>query len=87
MNLNYLRNQKITAFTIDYLMWHHFGKRVDESNPDIVRQYRSFFNNLPNPGNLAAFVESYLKLVFFFIFHFKSNNNNTFKSNSNCIFT
>jgi|UniRef100_A0AC35G154 pimeloyl-ACP methyl ester carboxylesterase len=60
MNLKYLRSQKMTAFTIDYLMWHHFGKRMDESNPDIIRQYRSFFNNLPNPGNLAMFIESYL---------------------------
>jgi pimeloyl-ACP methyl ester carboxylesterase len=60
VNVNYLRSQKMTAFTIDYLMWHHFGKHLNESNQDIVRQYRCFFNNLPNPGNLAAFVESYL---------------------------
>lgn len=51
----------MTAFTVDYLMWHHFGKRLDECNPDIIRQYRAYFQNHPNPKNLAAFIESYLK--------------------------
>ena len=61
MNMHYLRNRGMTSFTVDYLMWHHFGNHIDENNIDIVRQYRSFFANLPNPGNLAAFIETYLK--------------------------
>uniref|UniRef100_A0AC34Q773 Uncharacterized protein n=1 Tax=Panagrolaimus sp. JU765 TaxID=591449 RepID=A0AC34Q773_9BILA len=60
VNINYLRSQKMTNFTVDYLMWHHFGIRQEEGNQDIMRQYRSYFYNLPNPGNLAAYIESFL---------------------------
>uniref|UniRef100_A0A7E4ZUN5 NDRG3 n=1 Tax=Panagrellus redivivus TaxID=6233 RepID=A0A7E4ZUN5_PANRE len=60
MNINYLRSNRVTNFTTDYLMWHHFGTRLDECNPDIVHQYKAFFYNLPNPTNLAAFIESFL---------------------------
>ncbi|TKR62481.1 hypothetical protein L596_026433 [Steinernema carpocapsae] len=60
VNMNYLRSKGMTAFTVDYLMWHHFGKRLDECNPDIVRQYRAYFQHHPNPANLASFIESYL---------------------------
>ncbi|PIO67156.1 hypothetical protein TELCIR_11109 [Teladorsagia circumcincta] len=41
-------------------MWHHFGRRLDECSPDIVRQYRVYFQHLPNPTNLAMFIESYV---------------------------
>lgn len=54
----------MTAFTVDYLMWHHFGRYTSELNPDIVRQYRAYFQNHPNPRNLALFIESYLKYGF-----------------------
>ncbi|KAK6023088.1 Ndr family protein [Ostertagia ostertagi] len=40
MNLRYLRGSGMNTFTVDYLMWHHFGRRLDECSPDIVRQYR-----------------------------------------------
>uniref|UniRef100_A0AC35TRZ5 Protein NDRG3 n=1 Tax=Rhabditophanes sp. KR3021 TaxID=114890 RepID=A0AC35TRZ5_9BILA len=60
MNISYLKSKGMTPFTIDYLMWHHFGKRLDECNPDIIRQYRSLFHNLPNPSNVAGYIESYL---------------------------
>ncbi|KAH7728617.1 Protein Y48G10A.3 [Aphelenchoides avenae] len=60
VNLNYLRTTGMTNFTVDYLMWHHFGKRLDECNPDIIRQYRAYFQNHPNPKNLAALIDSYL---------------------------
>jgi pimeloyl-ACP methyl ester carboxylesterase len=60
VNLNYLRTTGMTAFTVDYLLWHHFGKHMDECNPDILRQYRAYFQNHPNPKNLAAFIEAYL---------------------------
>jgi len=61
VNIGYLRSQKMTSFTVDYLMWHHFGNRQEECDQDILRQYRGFFYNLPNPGNLGAFIDSYLK--------------------------
>ncbi|CAD6184241.1 unnamed protein product [Caenorhabditis auriculariae] len=60
-NIRNLRGTGMTAFTIEYLLWHHFGRRVDQCNSDIVRQYRVFFQHLPNPQNLAAFMESYLQ--------------------------
>jgi len=62
VNINLLRSAGVmSSFTIDYLMWHHLGKRIDECNQDIVRQYRAFFQNYPNPWNLSLFIESYLK--------------------------
>uniref|UniRef100_A0A0M3J3K5 NDRG4 protein (inferred by orthology to a S. mansoni protein) n=1 Tax=Anisakis simplex TaxID=6269 RepID=A0A0M3J3K5_ANISI len=60
VNMNYLRTHGMTSFTVDYLLWHHFGKHLEQYNPDIVRQYRVYFQNLPNPTNLASFIESYL---------------------------
>ncbi|KAK6038434.1 Ndr family protein [Cooperia oncophora] len=60
MNLRYLRGTGMNTFTVDYLMWHHFGRRLDECSPDIVRQYRVYFQHLPNPTNLAMFIESYV---------------------------
>jgi len=61
VNLQMLRSSgTVSSFTIDYLIWHHLGKRLDECNQDIVRQYRQFFQNHPNPANMAAFIESYL---------------------------
>lgn len=51
----------MTQFTVDYLMWHHFGKHIDQCNPDIVQQYRNYFYSHPNPSNLALFVETFLK--------------------------
>lgn len=60
-NISYLRSTGMTSFTVDYLMWHHFGKRLEEYNQDLVREYRAHFQNLPNPRNLAFFIESYLQ--------------------------
>lgn len=60
-NISYLRSTGMTSFTVDYLMWHHFGKRLDDYNPDLIREYRVHFQNLPNPRNLAYFIESYLQ--------------------------
>lgn len=66
----------MTSFTIDYLMWHHFGKQTDEcNNANMIRQYRTYFQRLSNPANLASFIETYIKYVyclfieFFFCLH------------------
>lgn len=67
MNISYLRSRGMTAFTVDYLIWHHFGVHLDECNEDILRQYRSYFHHHPNPANLAAFIETYLKWVFIYL--------------------
>ncbi|KAJ1363781.1 hypothetical protein KIN20_023716 [Parelaphostrongylus tenuis] len=60
MNIRYLRNTGVNSFTVDYLMWHHFGRRLDECSSDIVRQYRIYFQHLSNPKNLAMFIECYM---------------------------
>ncbi|EGT41269.1 hypothetical protein CAEBREN_07262 [Caenorhabditis brenneri] len=60
-NASYLRKVGMTKFTVDYLMWHHFGRNYDRCSPDIVRQYRVFFQHLPNPNSLAEFIESYIQ--------------------------
>lgn len=60
VNMSYLRNYGMTSFTVDYLLWHHFGKHIEQYNQDIVRQYRAYFQHLPNPANLAAFIEAYV---------------------------
>uniref|UniRef100_A0A914WLJ7 Protein NDRG3 n=1 Tax=Plectus sambesii TaxID=2011161 RepID=A0A914WLJ7_9BILA len=60
VNSNYLRNRGVTAFTVDYLMWHHFGKRMESCNQDMVTSYRQYFSRLANPTNLAMFIDSYL---------------------------
>ncbi|CAI4224327.1 unnamed protein product [Auanema sp. JU1783] len=60
INLRYLRSTGMTNFTVDYLMWHHFGRRLDECSTDIVRQYKVYFQHLPNPVNLASLIECYL---------------------------
>lgn len=73
MNINYLKTKGMTSFTVDYLMWYHFGRSTAELNPDIIRQYRAYFQNHPNPRNLALFLESYLKFTIFklkFLLHF-----------------
>jgi len=59
-NISLLRSKGMNNFTVNYLMWHHFGKHEEYCEPDVTRQYRSFFFNHPNPSNLAKFMESYL---------------------------
>ncbi|VDN52573.1 unnamed protein product [Dracunculus medinensis] len=61
VNIKYLRSVGMTSFTIDYLMWHHFGKQTDEcNNANMIRQYRTYFQRLSNPANLASFIETYI---------------------------
>ncbi|KAL7078659.1 hypothetical protein ACQ4LE_002532 [Meloidogyne hapla] len=60
INLNSLRNGKMPNYTVDYLMWHYFGRHIDECNQDSLKQYKSYFNYHQKPWNLALFVESFL---------------------------
>jgi pimeloyl-ACP methyl ester carboxylesterase len=61
MNINLLRSKGMNNFTVNYLIWHNFGKHEDQCDQDVLHQYRSFFFNHPNPNNLAMLMESYLK--------------------------
>ncbi|VDP09171.1 unnamed protein product [Soboliphyme baturini] len=60
-NIYYLRNRGMTSLTVEYLMWHHFGRNLDLYSQDLVNSYRQFFARLQNPRNLAAFIMSYLR--------------------------
>lgn len=54
----------MSNLTIDYLMWHHFGRNLDQYSPDLINSYKQYFAKLPHPKNLAGFIESYIKLFF-----------------------
>ncbi|VDK80472.1 unnamed protein product [Litomosoides sigmodontis] len=60
VNVRSLRTRGMTNFSVDYLLWHHFGNHVTLNPPDTVRRYRAYLQHLPNPKNLAAFIEAYL---------------------------
>jgi len=60
-NVYYLRNRGMTTLTVDYLMWHHFGRNLDQYSTDLIMSYKQYFARLPNPKNLAGFIESYVK--------------------------
>ncbi|VDN22853.1 unnamed protein product [Gongylonema pulchrum] len=60
INMRSLRTRGMTSFTVDYLLWHHFGNHVALNPLDMVRRYRAYFQRIPNPKNLAAFIETYL---------------------------
>ncbi|XP_003372185.1 putative Ndr family protein [Trichinella spiralis] len=60
-NIYYLKNRGMTSLTIDYLMWHHFGRNLDQYSSDLVSSYKQYFSRLHNPRNLAAFIMSYLR--------------------------
>ncbi|KRX81928.1 Protein NDRG1, partial [Trichinella sp. T6] len=60
-NIYYLKNRGMTSLTIDYLMWHHFGRNLDQYSSDLVSSYKQYFTRLHNPRNLAAFIMSYLR--------------------------
>ncbi|VIO96994.1 Uncharacterized protein BM_BM6685 [Brugia malayi] len=60
INIRSLRTRGMTNFSVDYLLWHHFGNHVTLNPPDTVRRYRAYLQHLPNPKNLSAFIEAYL---------------------------
>jgi len=60
MNVNLLHSKGMNNFTVNYLMWHNFGKHEDQCDPEVISQYRSYFFNHPNPANLGMFMEAYL---------------------------
>jgi len=60
VNISYLRTRVMTTFTVDYLMWHHFGRHLDTVNPDMIESYKHYFTRLTKPANLAGFLESWI---------------------------
>jgi len=58
---SYLWKRGMTTFTLDMLMWHHFGRRYNDSDMEIVREYWHYFLRWKNPKNLAFFIDSYIR--------------------------
>ncbi|XP_064467101.1 protein NDRG3-like isoform X2 [Ornithodoros turicata] len=61
LNAMHLRSSGMTASTIDYLMWHHFGKDAEERNHDLVMVFRQYFNKTINAHNLGFFIDSFIR--------------------------
>ncbi|KAL1117048.1 hypothetical protein AAG570_004376 [Ranatra chinensis] len=61
LNARYLKSKGMTQGVLDYLMWHHFGRGTEERNHDLVQVYRSYFERCIQPGNLARFIDSYIR--------------------------
>ncbi|XP_069175043.1 protein NDRG3 isoform X5 [Procambarus clarkii] len=60
LNIRHLRAGTMTTGTVDYLLWHHFGKR-EECNQDLVTVYRQHFEKALNATNLGLLVDSYIR--------------------------
>ncbi|XP_050698095.1 protein NDRG3-like isoform X3 [Eriocheir sinensis] len=60
LNIRHLRSGTMTTGTVDYLMWHHFGK-LEECNQDLVTVYRQHFERAINPTNLGLLVDAYIR--------------------------
>ncbi|XP_054274004.1 protein NDRG3 isoform X3 [Macrosteles quadrilineatus] len=61
INARYLKSKGMTQGVLDYLMWHHFGRGTEERNHDLVQVYKTYFERFINPGNLAMFIDSYVR--------------------------
>ncbi|XP_063851879.1 protein NDRG3-like isoform X4 [Scylla paramamosain] len=65
LNIRHLRSGTMTTGTVDYLMWHHFGRgklgKLEECNQDLVTVYRQHFERAINPTNLGLLVDSYIR--------------------------
>ncbi|KAK3875309.1 hypothetical protein Pcinc_019805 [Petrolisthes cinctipes] len=60
LNIRHLRAGTMTTGTVEYLLWHHFGK-VEECNQDLVSVYRQHFEKALNATNLGLLVDSYIR--------------------------
>ncbi|RZF40877.1 hypothetical protein LSTR_LSTR003387 [Laodelphax striatellus] len=85
INARYLKSKGMTQGVLDYLMWHHFGRKAyksralpgfkyrlqphyrlfykgtEDRNYDLVQVYRNYFERCIQPGNLAMFIDSYIR--------------------------
>ncbi|KAG1675181.1 Protein NDRG3 [Nymphon striatum] len=61
LNSMHLRNKGMTASTLEYLMWHHFGRVDEDRNHDLIQVYNHYFEHQVNTHNLASFINSYIR--------------------------
>uniref|UniRef100_A0A914EF61 Uncharacterized protein n=1 Tax=Acrobeloides nanus TaxID=290746 RepID=A0A914EF61_9BILA len=50
----------MTKFTENYLLWHHLGHHLYVCPREEIDEFRVYFEDRPNPVNVAAFIDSYL---------------------------
>ncbi|XP_055690693.1 protein NDRG3 isoform X2 [Lutzomyia longipalpis] len=59
-NARFLRTKGMTQGVVDYLMWHHFGRNLEERNHDLVQMYKNHFERSINPTNLGMWIHAYI---------------------------
>lgn len=60
LNIRHLRAGTMTTGTVDYLMWHHFGK-IEECNQDLVTVYKDHFEKNVNATNLGLLIDAFIR--------------------------
>ncbi|XP_054714465.1 protein NDRG3-like [Uloborus diversus] len=61
LNVMHLKSSGMTASTLDYMMWHHFGRQYEERSHDLVQVYKQYFQTTVNPYNLSLIIESFVQ--------------------------
>jgi len=56
----YLSSGQFTAFTQNYLLWHHFGYQTWETHHDLIQTYSKILTKGIHPYNLSLLVDSYI---------------------------
>ncbi|RXG58555.1 Protein NDRG3 [Armadillidium vulgare] len=60
VNIRHLKAGRMTVGTVDFLMWHHFGK-VENCNQDLVTVFKQYFDKSLNATNLGLLGDSYIR--------------------------
>ncbi|XP_045531482.1 protein NDRG3-like isoform X1 [Pieris brassicae] len=61
MTCRMMRRRGMCESAVEFLLWHHFGRIPEECNPNVVSKYRYQFANIPNPVNVAMFIDVFGK--------------------------
>jgi pimeloyl-ACP methyl ester carboxylesterase len=59
-NAWYMKSNMLTPGCEEYLLWHWFGTKTIETNPDLVAVYSDYLKTV-NPVNVGHFISSYIK--------------------------
>ncbi|XP_050683925.1 protein NDRG4-like [Leptidea sinapis] len=61
MAVRMIRRRGMCESAVDFLLWHHFGRVLQDNNPKSLSQYRNKFQNIQHPTNVASFIEVFGK--------------------------
>lgn len=56
----YMKSNVMTSGCEEYLLWHWFGSKTVETNPDLVAVYSDYLKTV-DPVNVGHFISSYIK--------------------------